>query len=114
MDGGALPPFTPARTWTCTCPAAWCGSTRCAMTPKARPATASACCTSPSRGGSEAVHALAEGQVLNISAPRNQFPLAAEAKHQVLVAGGIGLTPLLCMAEQLAREGKEHAALRGA
>ena len=62
--------------------------------------------TASSRGGSEAVHALAEGQVLNISAPRNQFPLAAEAKHHVLVAGGIGLTPLLCMAEQLAREGQ--------
>jgi len=57
------------------------------------------------RGGSRAVHeALAEGQTVRISAPRNLFPLQS-ADHSVLMAGGIGITPILSMAEQLAREG---------
>lgn len=55
-----------------------------------------------SRGGSQAMHALAEGQELDISAPRNHFPLASGAGRHLLIAGGIGITPLLAMAEQLA------------
>ena len=51
-----------------------------------------------SRGGSAAMHALAEGQVLDISDPRNHFALAHDASHHLLLAGGIGVTPLLCMA----------------
>ena len=42
-----------------------------------------------------------EGDVLTISEPRNHFPLHS-APHTVLLAGGIGITPLLCMAERLA------------
>lgn len=60
-----------------------------------------------SRGGSvrllEAVH---EGDVLAVSPPRNHFPLQRQADHSLLFAGGIGITPLLCMAEQLARDGR--------
>lgn len=56
-----------------------------------------------SRGGSQAMHALTEGQELDISAPRNHFPLASSAGRHLLLAGGIGITPLLAMAEQLAR-----------
>ncbi|HSW05238.1 MAG TPA: ferredoxin reductase, partial [Aquabacterium sp.] len=60
-----------------------------------------------SRGGSAAVHdALAEGQVIRIGAPRNRFALLP-ARRSLLIAGGIGITPLLCMAEQLAREGAD-------
>ncbi len=59
-----------------------------------------------SRGGSQAVHdSLKEGDVLQISAPRNHFPLAHEAKQHLLLAGGIGVTPILCMAERLAITG---------
>ena len=59
-----------------------------------------------SRGGSQAMHELVkEGDVLHISAPRNHFPLAHEATHSALVAGGIGVTPILCMAERLAVTG---------
>jgi vanillate monooxygenase ferredoxin subunit len=54
-----------------------------------------------SRGGSVAMHALAEGATVSISEPRNHFPLQPEARHHVLLAGGIGITPLLCMAEHL-------------
>ncbi|WP_439893356.1 PDR/VanB family oxidoreductase (plasmid) [Ralstonia sp. 25C] len=62
-----------------------------------------------SRGGSVAMHALAVGDTLEISAPKNHFPLAAEARHSILLAGGIGVTPLLAMAEQLAAEGASFA-----
>jgi vanillate O-demethylase ferredoxin subunit len=56
-----------------------------------------------SRGGSQAMHEqVKEGDVLHVSAPKNHFPLAHEATHSVLVAGGIGVTPILCMAERLA------------
>jgi vanillate O-demethylase ferredoxin subunit len=61
-----------------------------------------------SRGGSTAMHdAVNEGDVLRISGPKNHFPLAHEAKRSVLVAGGIGITPILCMAERLAVAGAD-------
>jgi len=60
---------------------------------------------SNSRGGSRAVHEqLAPGQTLQVSSPRNHFALV-QAPHSLLIAGGIGITPLLAMARQLAREG---------
>jgi vanillate O-demethylase ferredoxin subunit len=54
-----------------------------------------------SRGGSRAMHELKEGQALEIGAPRNNFALAAAASHHLLIAGGIGVTPLLSMAQHL-------------
>jgi len=60
-----------------------------------------------SRGGSRCVHEqLRVGQKLEISTPRNNFPLHEDASHSVLVAGGIGVTPLLCMAQRLKDLGK--------
>jgi len=58
-----------------------------------------------SRGGSIAMHALTEGDLIEISEPKNHFPLHPEATHSILLAGGIGVTPLLCMAERLAHAG---------
>lgn len=57
-----------------------------------------------SRGGSVAMHALAVGATLEISAPKNHFALVPGARHSILLAGGIGVTPLLAMAEQLAAD----------
>ncbi|MCM2973377.1 PDR/VanB family oxidoreductase [Larsenimonas suaedae] len=55
-----------------------------------------------SRGGSAGMHdSIHEGDLLQISAPKNHFPLEP-ARRVVLFAGGIGITPLLCMAEHLA------------
>ncbi len=60
-----------------------------------------------SRGGSAAVHDLVnEGSVLTISTPRNLFPLEAQAPHHLLLAGGIGITPMLAMLEHLAGTGQ--------
>ena len=56
-----------------------------------------------SRGGSKAMHELTVGQRLLISEPRNLFAIEATASRHLLFAGGIGITPILCMAERLAR-----------
>ncbi|WP_024777111.1 PDR/VanB family oxidoreductase [Pseudomonas corrugata] len=59
-----------------------------------------------SRGGSKAMHEqVQEGCRLRISEPRNLFPLQPAAGGSVLFAGGIGITPILCMAERLAQIG---------
>ena len=60
-----------------------------------------------SRGGSIAMHDANEGDVLSISEPRNHFPLERGAKRSLLFAGGIGVTPILCMAERLAQIGAD-------
>jgi vanillate O-demethylase ferredoxin subunit len=58
-----------------------------------------------SRGGSAAIHDEVEaGQTLRISEPKNHFPLIPASSY-LLFAGGIGVTPILCMAERLARSG---------
>jgi len=63
-----------------------------------------------SRGGSQALHAqVQEGQVLQISTPKNHFGLAHDARRSLLLAGGIGVTPILCMAERLAMTGADFA-----
>lgn len=60
-----------------------------------------------SRGGSQAVHGeLHPGVRLSVSAPRNLFPLVPESRSISLIAGGIGITPLLSMAYTLEREGR--------
>jgi vanillate O-demethylase ferredoxin subunit len=54
-----------------------------------------------SRGGSLFIHEhLAEGDELEISQPRNLFTLKP-AEHYVLIAAGIGITPLASMAAEL-------------
>ncbi|WP_221797113.1 PDR/VanB family oxidoreductase [Oceanobacter mangrovi] len=58
-----------------------------------------------SRGGSAAIHQLPVGADLMLSQPRNLFPLH-DGQHHVLIAGGIGITPILCMAEELQRRGQ--------
>ena len=59
------------------------------------------------RGGSASMHdAVKEGDTLLISEPRNHFPLV-HAQRALLFAGGIGVTPLLCMAQRLAAIGSE-------
>lgn len=54
-----------------------------------------------SRGGSTALHALAVGDRLRISEPRNLLGIDPSATHHVLIAAGIGITPLLSMARYL-------------
>ena len=54
------------------------------------------------RGGSQCVsEALLEGQKVTLSAPRNLFRLEPGSRPIVLVAGGIGITPIHAMAKSL-------------
>ncbi len=61
---------------------------------------------SASKGGSQVlIDSVREGDVLAISEPRNNFPLRRDATRTVLIAGGIGITPLLSMARFLDKSG---------
>lgn len=56
-----------------------------------------------SRGGTSYIFdQLKIGDMLKISPPRNNFPLANDTAPAVLFAGGIGITPIWCMAQELA------------
>lgn len=56
-------------------------------------------------GGSVWMHRLQPGEAVTVQAPKNDFPLAS-APRAVLLAGGIGITPLASMAAQARREGR--------
>jgi vanillate O-demethylase ferredoxin subunit len=59
-------------------------------------------CDEAGRGGSKAMHGLIQEQdIISISAPRNSFPLVEDAPNSLLLAGGIGVTPILSMAQRL-------------
>jgi vanillate O-demethylase ferredoxin subunit len=59
------------------------------------------------RGGSLAMHELSVGDEVEIGGPRNHFRLAETTGHIILVAGGIGVTPILAMAQQLHTSGAD-------
>ncbi|MEM6723981.1 MAG: PDR/VanB family oxidoreductase, partial [Bacteroidota bacterium] len=55
-----------------------------------------------SSGGSKELHETIEaGMHLEISVPRNNFVLYEHVQKYILIAGGIGITPLLSMAHRL-------------
>lgn len=56
-----------------------------------------------SRGGSQYLHQISVGTELNIGFPKNSFTLASLARKHILIAGGIGITPLLSMLTTLSR-----------
>lgn len=61
------------------------------------------------RGGSKALHAsVRAGDLLRVSTPRNHFPLAPDARRHLLLAGGIGITPMMAMVAQLRAAGAEY------
>ncbi len=71
-----------------------------------------------SRGGSiTLVDKVSAGDSLRVSEPRNHFELDPSARRSVLLAGGIGITPILSMAERLHHVGASfalHYAVRSA
>ncbi|KFA04807.1 phenoxybenzoate dioxygenase [Xanthomonas vasicola pv. musacearum NCPPB 2005] len=62
-----------------------------------------------SRGGSLHMWTLAPGDVVEMSPPNNNFPLDESGEEILLIAGGIGITPIIGMAQRLARR---HPAFR--
>lgn len=62
-------------------------------------------CEEQGRGGSRFMHHhIRPGDTLFIRCPDNRFPIAPEASHHVLIAGGIGITPFIPMVTKLARD----------
>ena len=59
-----------------------------------------------STGGSNYMHSLKVGDKIIATLPQNNFELKEEAQHHVLIAGGIGVTPILSMAADLAKTNK--------
>lgn len=65
------------------------------------------------RGGSDhIVRSVTAGSVLDVSEPRNNFPLLASDRY-LFLAGGIGITPLLPMLEQAERSGAQWQLVYG-
>lgn len=59
-----------------------------------------------SRGGSRFIHEnLRCGSILHIGPPKNHFSLRQHDGETVLIAGGIGITPILCMYRELREHG---------
>jgi ferredoxin-NADP reductase len=56
-----------------------------------------------SKGGSLYMSKLRAGDKIRISQPTNHFELAFNSKEYLLIAGGIGITPLVGMAEVLSK-----------
>ena len=106
VDGGPVAPFSPGAHVTVRTPS---GAMRryslvndgsapsaCVLAIKREPA---------SRGGSQSMHdAATVGTVLAVSPPENDFPLVPAPRY-LLIAGGIGITPIQAMARHLAALG---------
>jgi tetrachlorobenzoquinone reductase len=66
------------------------------------------------RGGSREIHDTGlVGRGLVVRGPRNRFALV-DAPHVLLVAGGIGITPIVAMARELAQRGRSFRLIYGA
>ena len=61
-----------------------------------------------SAGGSQYMHARSRGDVLAIGEPQNDFELVTSAPA-LLLAGGIGITPMISMATMLAEAGQDFS-----
>lgn len=62
------------------------------------------------RGGSRHIHdTVREGTELRLRGPSNLFRLDEAAPYHVLIAGGIGITPILAMADRLKALGRDYA-----
>jgi vanillate O-demethylase ferredoxin subunit len=67
-----------------------------------------------SRGGSKFIWGLAEGDDVAITLPDNRFELSWRASAYLLLAGGIGVTPIYGMARALAKRGQSVSMHYGA
>nr|WP_250548834.1 PDR/VanB family oxidoreductase [Pseudonocardia sp. H11422] len=106
-DGAALPPWTPGAHVDLVLPSGLVRQYSLCGDPGDRSAYLVAVRREPAgRGGSAEVHATAlVGATLGVRGPRNRFELV-DAPRYLLLAGGIGITPLLPMLAELRRRGR--------
>lgn len=62
----------------------------------------------PSQGGSTFMHGLKVGDTLSVLPPANNFRLEPSPKAPVLLAGGIGVTPVISMAAEMEASGRDY------
>ena len=108
--GADLPPFTAGAHVTVWVPS---GGTRCyslANDPAERDRYVIAVKREENgRGGSRSlVDRTHKGDLIPVSAPANLFPLPPKAREFIFVAGGIGITPILAMAQHLNTTGVDR------
>ena len=106
-DAGALPPFTPGAHIAVETPGGAMRSYSLINDGAAPETYVIAIKREPnSRGGSTSMHdAAPEGTALTVTPPENNFELV-DAPSYLLVAGGIGVTPILSIARRLTDQGK--------
>ncbi|WP_120969762.1 PDR/VanB family oxidoreductase [Comamonas sp. lk] len=66
------------------------------------------------RGGSQFMHQLAIGQQILVTPPKNDFALHKPPHEALLIAGGIGITPILSMTRHLQATNRPYALHYGA
>jgi len=108
-DGGELPPFTAGAHLVVRTPA---GVARqyslCNAPVERRRYLIAVKREAAGEGGSDSmIDALNAGDTVLAAPPRNDFPLAADARRHLLVAGGIGITPILAMFRTLVAEERD-------
>ena len=85
-----------------------CATTRCGTTRPSAGTTASRSCASAMERARAHWHeAVRVGDPVEVSLPRNNFPLTEEAERYLFLAGGIGITPVMAMIAELRRRGAE-------
>ena len=109
--GGRLPPFSPGAHVEVHLPNGLVRHYSLCGDPRERLRYQIAVLKAPdSRGGSRAMHELVQpGDRLELGHPRNHFPLVPHAGRSLLFAGGIGITPIIAMADALQRAGADFA-----
>ncbi len=114
-DGGELPPWTPGAHLELVLPSGLVRHYSLCGNPGDRERyTVAVLRVADGRGGSVEIHDSAlVGQELLVRGPRNHFELGA-ADHYLFLAGGIGITPLVAMATQVAAEGHDWKLIYGA
>lgn len=106
-DGSALPPFSPGAHITLETPGG--AMRRYSLINEGEDPTSYVIAVkreAKSRGGSKSMHeGVQVGTTLTVEPPENEFELVSAPRY-LLIAGGIGITPILSMARKLTSEGK--------
>lgn len=110
VDGAPLPPWTPGAHIRLHLPGDMARSYSLCNTPHERDGYRIAVKReAASRGGSSYLHEhVLEGDVIVATAPANAFALADDQRAPLLLAAGIGITPIYAMAAALADAGRSH------
>ena len=108
--GGELPPFTAGAHLNVHVPGGFQRQYSLCNDPRERHRYLIGVLKDPAgRGGSKALHEnVRAGDLLQVSVPINRFGLAEDASRHLLLAGGIGITPMMAMVERLRAANAEY------